>query len=386
MSVSDGSDSTPASKPLETVAEASAWLSRVAGVTTLALDTEGDGMFRYRTQLCTVQLCAGQQIAVIDTLRVPAAPLLSSLLGSGGPEKIIHDASFDARILFAHGVVLGNVFDTAVAARFLGFPSTGLSSLLLKLFGLHLPKHQQQADWGLRPIDAEAMRYLENDVRYLPDLFASLLEAVRERDIEPEVREECAYLLGEAQRPEVVEAAWMRIKGSALCPAPQRARLYELAQVRESFARERDLPPARLLASELLLRIARDEDTDRATLERLLGSKADLADAFEQALARARGVRDAPRDQVERLLPEGPSAAELSRRKRRKAWLSEFRAKEAKVRAVDLQVVLPGHCLSDLVDLPVFTADSLRSVRGFGACRFERYGAQLLQLPSVLGE
>jgi ribonuclease D len=352
----------------------------------LALDTEGDGMFRYRTQLCTVQLCAGAVIAVIDTLRVPAAPLLAALLGRAGPEKIIHDASFDARILFAHGVLLGNVFDTAVAARFLGFPSTGLSSLLLKLFGIHLPKHQQQADWGKRPIDAEAMRYLEDDVRYLPALFERLLSEVRARDIELEVREECSYLLSEAQRTEPVEAAWMRVKGSALKPPHERARLYELAETREQLARERDTPPARLIASDLLLRVAQEDGTDPATLNRLLGNKAELAPALEAALLRARGVPDAPRDQVERVLPEPPSPAELTRKKRRKAWLGEFRAKEAKVREVDLQVVLPGHCLADIVDLPLVDGESLREVPGFGACRFERYGEQLLRMADALGE
>jgi ribonuclease D len=383
----DESDPAPGKNaPIETLAEASAFLRRIRGTSTLALDTEGDGMFRYRTQLCTVQLCAGSEIAVLDTLRVPAAPLLGALLGAQGPEKIIHDASFDARILFAYGVALGNVFDTAVAARFLGFPSTGLSSLLLKLFGVHLPKHQQQADWGRRPIDAEAMRYLEDDVRYLPALFERLLDEVRARDIELEVREECAYLLSEAQHTEPSEAPWMKIKGSALRPAHERARLYELAEAREQLARERDLPPARLLASDLVLRIAQEDGSDAATLRRLLGNKSEFLPAIEQALARAHGVADAPRDQVERMLPESPSPAELMRKKRRKAWLSEFRAKEAKLRDVDLQVVLPGHCLSDLVDLERIDEASLRAVPGFGVCRFERYGALLLGMGKALGE
>lgn len=386
MSADDPHQTYATQTPLETLAEASAWLRCVDGATTLALDTEGDGMFRYRTQLCTVQLYAEDAIAVLDTLCLTPAPLLSAVLGPDGPEKIIHDASFDARILFAHGIALGNVFDTAVAARFLGFPSTGLSSLLLKLFGVHLPKHQQQADWGRRPIDAEAMRYLEDDVRYLPALFERLLSEVRACDIEPEVREECAYLLREAQRSEPAEAAWMKIKGGALRPAYERARLYELAEAREQLARERDLPPARLLASDLLLRLAQEDGSDSATLSRLLGSKSELLPALEAAFARARGVADAPLDQVQRMLPESPSPAELTRRKRRKAWLSEFRAKEAKLRGVDLQVILPGHCLADLVDLARIDEASLRALPGFGICRFERYGAQLLGMVKALGE
>jgi ribonuclease D len=404
VSASDPPSTSLPSAPLETLADAQAWLLRNEGARALALDTEGDGMFRYRTQLCTVQLCAveargsareqnvaareqgGHAICVIDTLRVPPAPLLNAALGPDGPEKIIHDASFDARILFAYGVVLGNVFDTAVAARFLGFSSTGLSSLLLKLFGVHLPKSQQQADWGKRPIDAEAMRYLEDDVRFLPALYERLLQEVRARDIEPEVREECRYLLREAQRSELSEPAWMRLKGAAQRPPRERARLVELAATREQLARERDVPPARLLASELLLRLSQDDAADPATLLRLLGNKAELAPDLAQALERARGAADAPRDQLERMLPDPPSTAELTRRKRRKAWLSEFRTREAKARDVDPQVVLPGHCLADLLDLATLDEASLRALPGFGECRFARYGATLIAMPRALGE
>ncbi len=393
MSESEPARGSSPTAPIETLADAQAWLARMGDARALALDTEGDGMFRYRTQLCTVQLCAvsarepaEHAICVIDTLRVPAAPLLSAVFGPLGPQKIIHDASFDARILFANGVVLGNVFDTAVAARFLGFSSTGLSSLLLKLFDVNLPKHQQHADWGKRPIDAEAMRYLEDDVRFLPALYERLLAEVRARDIEAEVHEECRYLLREAQRSEPSEPPWMRLKGAAQRAPRERARLVELAETREQLARERDFPPARLVASDLLLRMSQDDAAEPATLQRLLGNKAELAPAFAAALERARDVADAPRDQVERMLPESPSPAELTRRKRRKAWLSEFRAREAQAREVDLQVVLPGHCLADLVELATFDEPTLRALPGFGECRLARYGQTLLGMPKALGE
>lgn len=369
-----------AGQPIVSSAEASALVERLRSASAIALDTEGDGMFRYRTRLCTVQLGGAGTIAVLDTLALPAAPLLCELLGPRGPEKIIHDASFDARVLFAHGVEVANVFDTAVAARFLGIAATGLSSLLLKFFELRLPKHQQQADWGLRPIDAEAMRYLEDDVRYLEQLAQCLLLEVRARDIEPEVREECAYLLAEARRAErAPEAAWMRIKGAALRLPRERARLFELAEERERLARELDLPPARFIVNEVLLVLARERPNTLDAVARVLGSRAEHAEHFFAALARAEQRSDAPAEQVARLNPPPPSASELACRKRRKAALLEFRDAEAKRRQVDVQVVLPGHCVGDLVELPRLDVDSLRSVPGFGACRLDRYGALLEQ-------
>ena len=224
----DASGAGAQGEPIANEQQAGLLVSRLMTAPAIALDTEGDGMFRYRTRLCTVQLGGAGEIAVLDTLALPAAPLLCELLGPRGPEKIVHDVSFDARVLFAHGVEVGRVFDTSIAARFLGIAATGLSSLLLKFFGVHLPKHRQQADWGLRPIDAEAMRYLEDDVRYLEQLAACLLGELRAHDIEAEVREECAYVLSEARQGErAPEAAWMRIKGAGLRLPKERARLFE---------------------------------------------------------------------------------------------------------------------------------------------------------------
>ena len=365
-------------------AQLEALSSRLSAAPRLALDTEGDGMFRYRTRLCVLQLGTGAAIHVVDTLAIETLDSLSHVLGPQGPEKIVHDASFDARVLFARQLALGNVFDTAVAARFLGFASTGLSSLLRQLFDVHLPKHQQQADWGRRPLSAEAVRYLEDDVRHLHALAERLLAEVRARDIESEVREECAYALREAQKPEIVAPPWTRIKGAATRLPRERARLYELAEVREQLARALDVPPGRLLPSEVLSRLARESAPEPALVRRLLGAQAEHAPRFEEALARAALAQDAPPEHVQRLLAEPPSAAELQRKKRRRAYLVEFREREAKARDVDPQVVLPGHCLTDIVDLPVIEAETLRDVPGLGAARFERYATQLLAMPESL--
>lgn len=357
-------------------------IQRLLSASSLALDTEGDGMFRYRARLCAMQLHGAGEIAVIDTLACAAAPLFCELLGPNGPEKIVHDAAFDARILFANGVRVARVFDTAVAARFLGLPSTGLSRLVEHYFGLHLPKHGQQADWGTRPLDGEAMRYLEDDVRYLPELAALLLAEVRAQDIEAEVRTECAHVVAEAQRHYERERAWLRVKGAALLAPRERACLAELAEERERLAECYDVPPGRFLANDALLNIARARPRDDNALAALLGSRAEHSHAFLSALERAEAHDDAPEAEVQKLLPRPPSVDELTRKKRRKQLLSQFRERHAKARGVSVQVVLPGHCLEDILGLATLNADTLANIAGFGACRIERYGALLTQLNS----
>jgi ribonuclease D len=345
----------------------------------VAFDTEGDGMFRYRTRLCTMQFASAGEVALIDTLAFDAGPHFAELLGESGPEKIIHDASFDARVLHAHGLRLGRVFDTSVAARFLGFRSTGLSSLLSSYFKIDLPKHKQQSDWGQRPLDAEALQYLADDVRHLEQLADVLLDEVRAQDIEPEVREECAYVLSEAQTPPREVPPWTRLRGAALRMPKERARLYELFAEREAAARELNVPPGRLVPNEVLSRLAERDSGSEGEMAAYLRSKAPaLAARLARAFQRAEARSDAPEHEVRAELPRTLSPAEVERKKQRKRRLTDFRAREAAARRVDIQVVLPGHCLNDIVDLPGVSLESLARVAGFGACRMERYAAQIV--------
>ena len=363
--------------PIVSAGDARRVAERLMTAESLALDTEGDGMFRYRTRLCTMQLAAADEVHVCDTLAFEPAPMFAALLGVEGPEKIVHDVSFDARVLFAHGIVLDRVFDTAIAARFLSLKNTGLSSLLAHYFAIELPKHKQQADWGERPLDDEALHYLADDVRPLSALRDVLLAEVRAKDIEAEVREECAYMLAEARVPVREREPWMRIKGAVQKLPRERARLAELARERELIAQELDLPPARLIANELILRLSELEEHDRF-VSKLPTRVALHAERLWDARMRGDAREDAPEEELRELLPRPPSPAELERKKRRRKLLTDFRAREAARREVDAQVVLPGHCLNDMVDLPTLSRESLATVNGLGQARIERYGNDLV--------
>ncbi len=367
-------DRQPVAHLIDDARELQVFLARAAAAWHVAVDVEADGMFRYRARLCTVQLAVADGIAIVDTLALPDTGLLRPLLGAEGPEKIVHDASFDARMLYAAGMPLGRVFDTAVAARFLGVQSTGLSNLLAARFDVVLEKSHQHADWGQRPIRAPLLRYLEDDVRYLAPLYGSLLDDVRARDIEAEVREECAYVLTQAQVVSPGMAPWMRLKGAGQLLPSQRARLRALCEERERLACALDVPPGRLLSNDLLLRLAVHPSLNEASLCRALGASAAVhLEALLGCVLEAAKFTDAPLEEVNALCPPAPNLAHLERRKRRRKLLTEFRAREAAARGVDLQVVLPGHCLTDLAELATLDRGALAELPGFGACRVERY-------------
>lgn len=340
----------------------------------VALDAEGDGFYRYRARLCTLQLASGARVAVIDTLAIDDLSCIATMLGPSGPRKVVHDAAFDARMLAKRGCVLGNVFDTAIAARFLGESATGLSSLLSRYLGIELTKEQQQADWGRRPIEREALAYLVADVEHLLPL-AELLEArLRERDLVEEVEEESRYALARALDPEPERPPWTRIKGARDLDEGGLALLAALAEVREREAEARDVPPFRVAPNGALLEAARRGARDVGALRRIRGLHGLDEERLREALALAR--RGPPVEPS----AEAPVREERARQRAREKRLSEWRRMEAERRGVDAQAILPGHCLRDLARLGPRSREELARVGGLGQKRIELYGEALLSM------
>jgi ribonuclease D len=350
----------------------------------MAIDVEGDGLFRYRARLCTVQLARPDETVVVDTIVIDEREALARLLGADGPRKIVHDTSYDARLLFESGVVLGNVFDTALAARFLGEPSTGLAALLEKRFGVHLPKEQQKQDWGKRPFTAEDLDYLSADVSHLLALGRQLEEEVRTRGIEDEVREESVYLLERAlEEPPEPPPPWTRIKGRDELSETGLAILREVAQVREEAARKWDVPPFKVTGNRELLELAKRRPKTPGDFGRIRGLQRgriqSLRGKLLDAVLRGEASGSVPDEERPERTPR-PPVEEREKKKRRQQALTSWRRAEAGARGVDPQVVLPGHCVNDLADRGASTLDDLRAIPGFGEHRVTRYAGVLLPL------
>jgi ribonuclease D len=368
----------------EALREAAAAL---ASAEAIALDVEGDGLFKYRSRMCTVQMASRDRVAIVDTLAFDARAALGPLLAETGPLKVIHDAAFDARLLRENGIALGRVFDTAVAARFLGEKSTGLAALLKARFGIDLQKEQQQADWGKRPLGADALVYLVDDVRYLLDLAERLREEIRAKGIEAEVEEECRYVLSRAaEEPPEALPAWVRISGSLELPAAQQALLREVAEVREAAARRLDVPPFKVIGNDVLIAVAKRRPRTPADLAKIPGGAAGRARAIGgdllAAVRRAESLTAPPEEDLARVRRPSIPHDERQRRKEREQRLSAWRKETAKARGVDPQVVLPGHCLSDLGARGAASLDELRAIPGLGEVRVQRDGEVLLRVLS----
>ncbi len=361
----------------------------------LAIDCESNGMHAWRGRLCVMQLAVAlpdgpaRDVVLVDTLAVRDLTPLATLLGPSGPEKILHDAGFDARLLRDAGVTLARVIDTSVHARFLGLRETGLATLLSARFGLTLEKTLQQHDWAKRPLGAREVAYLAGDVRDLGRLATSLERDAAGVDIEAEVREETAYALRQAlgDRDEVgadgaTRPLYSRIKGARELGAGSRSVLREVCEVRERAAERWDTPSGRVLSNASLLAVAKArprKGSDVRAMGVLQGRALELADDVADAVSRGVARGDIPHEERRWFVAERPPS-DLGLRKAREALLTHWRADEATRRGVDLQVVLPGHCLSDLAGRGARNIADLRAIDGFGEARVTRYGSALVTL------
>lgn len=379
--------SAPRVRLLEDPAEVEREARRLARAPAVAVDVESDGLFAYRAGVCVVQLATVEETILVDTLRAGVTPL-APLLGPEGTVKIVHDVSFDARVLAERGVVLANVRDTSVAARMLGRTSTGLASLLSSELGIPLDKAMQHHDWRIRPLDQKALGYLAGDVEHLLDLADLLFDEVAEAGIADEVDEETRYRLAQAAASvdELTdEPAYLRLKHIDRLPPATLAVLKHVTQVREKHARALDVPPFKVMGPDVLLAIAEARPTTTEELSRIRGAMSGgraRGMAREVLAAVARGVEEGtvPEAELARISPPRPPTSVTRVRRAREQRLTAWRKAEARARGIDDQVVLPGHCLKELAELEEPSLEAVRAVGGIGTFRVDRHGATWVAL------
>jgi len=353
---------------------------RLAAAASLAIDCESDGLHHWKSRLCVLQ-CAlpDGEVFIFDTLALalPLGDVLGEVLGSGGPVKILHDLYFDAWLLRGAGITLGRVVDTSVHARFLGLRETGLATLLSKRFGVALDKKFQQHDWAMRPLDDALRTYLAGDVRHLHDLHRELDADARARLIHGEVLEETGYALRRALRDaDDDRLPYAKVKGRHGLDAAGRAVLRRLASARESLAEARDLPSGRVLSNAAMIELARRRPHSNERMKSMIqGGLRDEEALGLWAGAVREGEADGDVPPDERYLFESErSGMDGALRRRREVALQRWRAETAAARGIDVQVVLPGHCLEAIAGAEVREPDDLRRIDGLGEVRIPRDG------------
>lgn len=260
---------------LSTSEDLAAFCDRASTCKVLAIDTEFLREKTYYPKLCLVQVAAGDDIVAVDPLRVRDLSPLAALLEAPDVTKVFHACSQDLEVLLdGMGVVCAPVFDTQLAAAFLGMrQQVSYGSLVEAYCGVHLPKAESLTDWSRRPLDPEQLAYAEDDVRYLPGIYERMLSELTRRDrlswVGPEMAELCDVFRVRRDPSE----AYLRLRRSGSLTRRQLALAREVCAWRERAAAERDVPRKWVLSDEVVVEVCKRAPASLERLRRVRGTE-----------------------------------------------------------------------------------------------------------------
>jgi ribonuclease D len=220
-----------------------------------ALDTEFHRERTYFPRLALVQIAWSGGIALIDPLAVSAERLTK--LFDTDAVAVFHAAQQDLDVLtHAVGCVPRVIYDTQVAAGFIGYATPSLVELVRGELGHSPAKGDRLTDWLQRPLTAEQRDYAAADVLYLLDLQDRLDAKLIERGRLAWVAEAFEELRSKPVVRTTPEDAWTRLKDAKSLRPKARAIAQAVAAWRERDAQALDIPVRQVLSDLAVLGIA----------------------------------------------------------------------------------------------------------------------------------
>lgn len=373
---------TVSSEPwVRTVEELERLAAELRGGRTVALDSESDSLHHHREKVCLIQVAAeGGRTWLVDPLALRDLSALAPLVADPQVTKVFHGADYDVTTMKRDfGFIFAGLFDTMIAARFLGLPAVGLQAVAQSELGIVLSKDSQKDDWSRRPLTPTQERYARDDVRHLHALRARLADRLAEQGRLSWVQEECDAVaaLPAAQRRSEPDA-WQKIKGIRQLPPRAREVVKHVVAWREAVAEETDIPAFRILNTEALFALAKSPPRDEAALHAVRAIWPRWrrhAPALLAAVTRALAVPDAALSPLASA-PRPPQVPPET--KRRIDALRAWRAKEAERLGLDIAIVLPQRLLEKVAEAHPRSIADLERIEGLRRWRASALGASLL--------
>ncbi|GAB1859700.1 phospholipase A1 [Camponotus japonicus] len=232
----------------------------------IAVDLEHHSYRTFQGITCLMQISTVNTDYLIDTLALRSElHQLNEIFTKPTILKIFHGADMDILWLQRDlSLYVVNMFDTHQAAKQLNLPYLSLAYLLNKYCGINPNKHFQLADWRIRPLPEELMKYAREDTHYLlhiKDMLKNeLIETANGKsNILKAVYDRCTDLCKRTYvKPIWTEESCMNMyrKSQKSFNNKQMYALLELHKWRDITAREEDDSIGYVLPNHMLLNIA----------------------------------------------------------------------------------------------------------------------------------
>ncbi|MBI4151340.1 HRDC domain-containing protein [Candidatus Woesearchaeota archaeon] len=228
----------------------------------IAFDLECENnLHHYGTYITLLQVSTRTQNWIIDVLAFKTIDPLIHVLENKNVLKVLHDVSFDLRILHHQFQCRPkNLFDTQLAAMLLGKEKVGLGALLEEYFQVQKERKYQRVDWTKRPLSLGMLEYAAGDTAHLLPLKDAFEREFRQKQRERWMREEREHQ--EMQEFRYEEQQYLDLPGAKRCPPGERARLHVLFDERQRLAMKADKPVFFIMSNKLLLEFAKNPPRD----------------------------------------------------------------------------------------------------------------------------
>ncbi len=223
-----------------------------------AFDTEFHRERTYYPRLALAQFAWDGGIALVDPLLVDVTamrPLLDSDVVA-----VMHAAQQDLDVLsHSCGAIPRRLFDTQLAAGFVGYGTPSLASLLQGELKITVPKGDRLTDWLRRPLTEDQKSYAASDVAHLLELQDLLLRQLDRSGRTSWAEAACEELRVKPVSGSDPDGAWLRLKDVRALKPRARGVAKALAAWRERRAMAVDSPVRQVLPDLAILGISQKQ-------------------------------------------------------------------------------------------------------------------------------
>jgi len=236
--------------------------------TAIGVDLEADSMFHYFEKVCLLQVSTPSQNLLIDPLALKDLSPLIPVFSDSGIQKIFHGADYDIRSLHRDfGIEVSPLFDTQIAAAFLGIKEMSLAGLVKERFGVTVEKKYQKKDWSERPLPQPMLEYAAKDACYLLPLANMLKAELRGKERLFCVEEECERLSKVRATQGDCSNFFLKFKGAGMLDPRSLTILETILQFRDDIAKKQNRPPFKVIGNAQIKKMVKEKPANLKELK-----------------------------------------------------------------------------------------------------------------------